>query len=156
MQLFWMMLFSFFFMFIVNLATKMIIGRLYPVSSMRPQMPIQGWEGWTATKGKNPTSPYMAATSIQQACQWTHILTIILPIFALLTCYKNSEIQMYFNHFNLYYTWMQLWWHLNTQLRLHMIYITSGAQLVHQRLWCVLFCLWESAFKRSLAAYWKE
>ena len=29
----------------------------------------------------------------------------------------------------------------------------SGPQLVHQSLWCVLFCLWESAYKRSLAAY---
>ena len=32
---------------------------------------------------------------------------------------------------------------------------TSGPQLVHQRLWYV-FYLWESAYKRSLAAYWKE
>ena len=29
-------------------------------------------------------------------------------------------------------------------------------QLVHQKLWYVLSCLWESAYKRSLAAYWKE
>ena len=34
--------------------------------------------------------------------------------------------------------------------------LTSGLQLVHQRLWCVLSCLWESAYKRSLAAYQKE
>ena len=33
---------------------------------------------------------------------------------------------------------------------------TSGPQLVHQRLWYVLSCLWESACKRSLAAYRKE
>ena len=33
---------------------------------------------------------------------------------------------------------------------------TSGPQLVYQRLWCVLSCLWESASKRSLAAYRKE
>ena len=33
---------------------------------------------------------------------------------------------------------------------------TSGPQLVHQRLWFVLACLWESASKRSLDAYRKE
>ena len=33
---------------------------------------------------------------------------------------------------------------------------TSDPQLVHQRLWYVLPCLWESEYKRSLAAYWKE
>ena len=33
---------------------------------------------------------------------------------------------------------------------------TSGPQLVYQRLWYVLFCLWKSAYKRSLAAYRKE
>ena len=32
----------------------------------------------------------------------------------------------------------------------------SGPQLVYQRPWYVLFCLWKSAFKRSLAAYRKE
>ena len=29
-------------------------------------------------------------------------------------------------------------------------------QLVHQSMWYVLFCLWESAYKRSLAAWRKE
>ena len=33
---------------------------------------------------------------------------------------------------------------------------TSGPQLVYQRPWYVLFCLWKSACKRSLAAYRKE
>ena len=33
---------------------------------------------------------------------------------------------------------------------------TSGPQLVYQRSWYVLFCLWKSAYKRSLAAYRKE
>ena len=33
---------------------------------------------------------------------------------------------------------------------------TSGPQLVYQRRWYVLFCLWKSAYKRSLAAYRKE
>ena len=35
-------------------------------------------------------------------------------------------------------------------------YATSGPQLVYQRPWYVLFCLWKSAYKRSLAAYRKE
>ena len=34
--------------------------------------------------------------------------------------------------------------------------LTSGPQLVYQRPWYVLFCLWKSAYKRSLAAYRKE
>ena len=33
---------------------------------------------------------------------------------------------------------------------------TSGPQLVHQRLWYVLSCMWESANKRFLAAYRKD
>ena len=33
---------------------------------------------------------------------------------------------------------------------------TRGPQLVYQRPWYVLFCLWKSAYKRSLAAYRKE
>ena len=33
---------------------------------------------------------------------------------------------------------------------------TSGPQLVYQRPWYVLFCLWKCAYKRSLAAYRKE
>ena len=33
---------------------------------------------------------------------------------------------------------------------------TSGPQLVYQRPWYVLFCLWKSAYKRSLGAYRKE
>ena len=33
---------------------------------------------------------------------------------------------------------------------------TSGPQLVNQRPWYVLFCLWKSAYKRSLAAYQKR
>ena len=33
---------------------------------------------------------------------------------------------------------------------------TSGPQLVYQRPWYVLFCLWKSAYKRFLAAYRKE
>ena len=33
---------------------------------------------------------------------------------------------------------------------------TSGPQLVHERLWYVLSCLWESAYKRSFAAYQNE
>ena len=34
--------------------------------------------------------------------------------------------------------------------------LTSDPQLVHQRLRYMLSCLWESAYKRCLAAYWKE
>ena len=34
--------------------------------------------------------------------------------------------------------------------------IFSGPKLVRQRLWYVLSCLWGSANKRSLAAYWEE
>ena len=33
---------------------------------------------------------------------------------------------------------------------------TSGPQLVYQRPWYVLFCLWKSEYKRSLAAYRNE
>ena len=33
---------------------------------------------------------------------------------------------------------------------------TSGPQLVYQRPWYVLSCLWKSAYKISLAAYRKE
>ena len=33
---------------------------------------------------------------------------------------------------------------------------TSGPQLVQQRLWYVLCCLWESAYERSLCDYQKE
>ena len=35
----------------------------------------------------------------------------------------------------------------------HMSRKTSGPQLVYQRPLYVLFCLWKSAYKRSLAAY---
>ena len=30
---------------------------------------------------------------------------------------------------------------------------TSGPQLVNERLWYVLLCLWESLYKRSVAVY---
>ena len=44
-----------------------------------------------------------------------------------------------------------------TQLQFGLFSVpTSGPQLVYQRLWYVLFCLWNSAYKRSLAAYRKE
>ena len=33
---------------------------------------------------------------------------------------------------------------------------TRGPEQVHQRLWCVLSCLWESTNKRSHAGYQKE
>ena len=33
---------------------------------------------------------------------------------------------------------------------------TRVQQLVQQRMWYVLSCLWESAYKRSFAAYQKE
>ena len=32
---------------------------------------------------------------------------------------------------------------------------TSGTQLVHQRAWYVLSCLWNGAYKRPLAVHWK-
>ena len=32
----------------------------------------------------------------------------------------------------------------------------SATRLVKQRLWYVLSCLWDDAYKRTLAAYWKE
>ena len=44
-----------------------------------------------------------------------------------------------------------------TQLQFGLFSVpTSGPQLVYQRPWYVLFCLWKSAYKRSLAAYPKE
>ena len=44
-----------------------------------------------------------------------------------------------------------------TQLQFGLFSVpTSGTQLVYQRPWYVLFCLWKSAYKRSLAAYRKE
>ena len=44
-----------------------------------------------------------------------------------------------------------------TQLQFGLFSVpTSGPQLVYQRPWYVLFCLWKSAYKRSLAAYRKE
>ena len=32
----------------------------------------------------------------------------------------------------------------------------SAPQLVYQTLWYVLSCLWDDAYKRTLAANWKE
>ena len=46
------------------------------------------------------------------------------------------------------------WW-VHLQLGLFSI-PTSGPQLVHQWLWFVLSCMWESAYKRSLAVYRKD
>ena len=44
-----------------------------------------------------------------------------------------------------------------TQLQFGLFSVpTSGPQLVYQRPWYVLFCLWKCAYKRSLAAYRKE
>ena len=44
-----------------------------------------------------------------------------------------------------------------TQLQFGLFSVpTSVPQLVYQRPWYVLFCLWKSAYKRSLAAYRKE
>ena len=43
-------------------------------------------------------------------------------------------------------------WRMHLQFGLFCV-PTSGTQLVHQRLWYVL---WESAYKRSFAAYRKE
>ena len=44
-----------------------------------------------------------------------------------------------------------------TQLQFGLFSVpTSGPQLVYQRPWYVLFCLWKRAYKRSLAAYRKE
>ena len=44
-----------------------------------------------------------------------------------------------------------------TQLQFGLFSVpTRGPQLVYQRPWYVLFCLWKSAYKRSLAAYRKE
>ena len=44
-----------------------------------------------------------------------------------------------------------------TQLQFGLFSVpTSSPQLVYQRPWYVLFCLWKSAYKRSLAAYRKE
>ena len=44
-----------------------------------------------------------------------------------------------------------------TQLQFGLFSVpTSGPQLVYQSPWYVLFCLWKSAYKRSLAAYRKE
>ena len=44
-----------------------------------------------------------------------------------------------------------------TQLQFGLFSVpTSAPQLVYQRPWYVLFCLWKSAYKRSLAAYRKE
>ena len=44
-----------------------------------------------------------------------------------------------------------------TQLQFGLFSVpTSGPQLVYQRPWYVLFCLWKTTYKRSLAAYRKE
>ena len=44
-----------------------------------------------------------------------------------------------------------------TQLQFGLFSVpTSGPQLVYQRPWYVLFCLWKSAYKISIAAYRKE
>ena len=44
-----------------------------------------------------------------------------------------------------------------TQLQFGLFSVpTSGPQLVYQRPWYVLFCLWKSAYKKSIAAYRKE
>ena len=44
-----------------------------------------------------------------------------------------------------------------TQLQFGLFSVpTSGPQLVYQRLWFVLLCLWTSAYNRSLAAYQKR
>ena len=44
-----------------------------------------------------------------------------------------------------------------TQLQFGLFSITtSGPQQVNQRLWYVLFCLWDSAYKRPLVAYQKS
>ena len=44
-----------------------------------------------------------------------------------------------------------------TQLQFGLFSVpTSGPQLVYRRPWYVLFCLWKSTYKRSLAAYRKE
>ena len=44
-----------------------------------------------------------------------------------------------------------------TQLQFGLFSVpTSGPQMVYQRPWYVMFCLWKSAYKRSLAAYRKE
>ena len=45
----------------------------------------------------------------------------------------------------------------STQLQFGLFSVpTSGPQLVYQRPRYVLFCLWKSEYKRSLAAYRKE
>ena len=45
----------------------------------------------------------------------------------------------------------------STQLQFGLFSVpTSGPQLVYQRPWYVLFSLWKSAYKRSLAAYTKR
>ena len=46
------------------------------------------------------------------------------------------------------------WW-MHLQFGLFSI-PTSGPQLVHQMLWYALSYLWDSAYKRSLAAYRNE
>ena len=51
---------------------------------------------------------------------------------------------------------ISLRWILKHRLNLFVSVPTSGPQLVYQRPWYVLFCLWKSAYKRSLAAYRKE
>ena len=46
-------------------------------------------------------------------------------------------------------------WQMHLQFGLFPIPI-SGPQLVHHRLWYVVSCLRESAYKGSLATYWKD
>ena len=43
-------------------------------------------------------------------------------------------------------------WRIHLQYGLFSV-TTGGPQLVHQRLWYVLACLWESAYKTAFAAY---
>ena len=88
--------------------------------------------------------------------------------------YRHTHIYVYINTHTHIYTHLHIYTHtcicrivvmvkarkLETtpqvcQLRIS-CFLTSGPQLVYQRPWYVLFCLWKSAYKRSLAAYRKE
>ena len=61
----------------------------------------------------------------------------------------NSEYRKIFNskYFNIF---------ISQYLKIFNSEYLKIPQLVYQRPWYVLFCLWKSAYKRSLAAYRKE
>ena len=49
-----------------------------------------------------------------------------------------------------------IWYGLPVDKHVKTMILASGPQLVHQRLWYVFACLWENAYKKSLAVFREE